>query len=354
MSFGVAVIGAGPMGEDRARRIEQEIKGAHLAVVSDIDADRAAQCVGVTGSATARYVKDPEAAIADAAVDAVIIAAPDRFHVPLTLAALRTGKPVLCEKPLAPTAAECLEVLDLEASLSGTANRARVTLGFMRRFDPGCVELRQTVTSDEFGPALMLHCVHRNVDAYPGGSEHTINASAVHEFDFVPWLLGSGIKSVPWHGGRSSTRTARQDPQFVLLETEDGVLTTLELFVSAKYGYEVRCELVCEEGTRELHTAAPTTVRHDRALGTRLPPDATLKYAEAYRGELRAWVSSLETGRDPSEFGLATAWDGYLTAAVSDAVLESMRAGDGHRVSIASVPIPGLYGLPQGTSAAVA
>lgn len=343
MSIGIAVIGAGLMGEDHARRIEKEIKGAHLAVVSDIDQGRAQSCIEATGSATARHIVDPYEAIKDQSVDAVIIAAPDRFHVGLTKAALLAGKPVLCEKPLAPTGEECLEILELEASLGGIVGAPKVTLGFMRRYDLGCRELRNMVTSGELGPALMMHCVHRNVDAYPGGSEHTVNASAVHEFDFIPWVLGSPISSVAWHAGRGSSRTKRRDPQLVLLETEDGVLVTLELLMSAHYGYEVRCELVGERGTRELSTSAPTILRAERLAGVQLAADSTLKYAEAYRLELQAWISAIEQKADPAALDLATAWDGYLAAAVSDAVLESMRFGDGRFVEVKTVERPSFY-----------
>jgi myo-inositol 2-dehydrogenase/D-chiro-inositol 1-dehydrogenase len=311
--------------------------------VSDIDASRAAKVIAATGSQTAKHLADPYAAIASDDVGAVIIAAPDQFHVPLTVAALRAGKPVLCEKPLAPTAEECHEVLQLETSLNASANAARVTLGFMRRFDPGCMELRETVTSNQFGPALLMHCVHRNVAAYPGGSEHTINASAVHEFDFIPWLLGSPITSVSWHATKSSTKTHRQDPQLVLIETESGVLTTLELFVSAQYGYEVRCELVFESGTRELNNLNHTTSRFDRREWTPFPADSTLKYSDAYRGELQAWIASIQTGTDPAEFGLANAWDCYCAAAVAEAVIESMHAGDSRRIEIDFGAVPDLY-----------
>jgi myo-inositol 2-dehydrogenase/D-chiro-inositol 1-dehydrogenase len=343
MTIGIAVIGAGLMGADHALRVEREIKGAHLAVLADLDTERAAEVIAESGSTVARVEVDPSAAIAADDVDAVIIAAPDHFHVPLTLAALRAGKHVLCEKPLAPTATECLEVLELEQQLASDGAAPRVTLGFMRRFDPGCMELRQTRESGELGEALMLHCAHRNVDPYPGDSEHTVTASAVHEFDFVPWLLGSEVTTVSWQAGKSSSRTTRRDPQLVLLETADGVLTTLELFMSAEYGYEVRGELVFERGTQSLRDLPLTDTRHALAHRTAFPVDSTRKYAEAYRGELQAWIASIRAGASPDSFGLATAWDGYAAAAVAEAVIESLRAGDARRVGVSTIERPELY-----------
>jgi myo-inositol 2-dehydrogenase/D-chiro-inositol 1-dehydrogenase len=343
MDVGIAVIGAGMMGADHALRIAREIKGARLAAVSDVDAGRAQDVIDRAASEGALATSDPVEAINSPSVEAVIIAAPDAFHAPLTLEALRAGKPVLCEKPLAPSSKECLEVLEFENQIAGSSNAARVSLGFMRRFDPACLELKATLDQQRFGPALMVHCVHRNMVAYPGGSEHTVNASAVHEFDFIPWLLNSPIASISWHAARSSGNTHRQDPQLMLLETASGVLITLEMFVSAQYGYEVRCEMVCESGTSELNDTGWTVERHNGQESRRFPPDSTLKYSTAYSGELRAWLATLTKGLSPEQVGLASAWDGYTAAVVAEAAIESMRAADGRRVPVAPGDASALY-----------
>lgn len=349
MSLGIAVIGAGLMGSEHARRLEREIKGAHLAVLSDVDEVRARGVIDRLDSEAA-YENSAEDAIARADVDAVLIAAPDRFHAPLTAVALRAGKPVLCEKPLAPSATEAYGIVKLESELVQAGMTARVSVGFMRRFDPSCVEMRQALRSGAIGEPLMAHCVHRNVWAYPGGSEHTINASAVHEFDFLPWLLDSRIESASWLAGRSTHHTERRDPQLVILESADGVLITLEMFVAAQYGYEVRCELVGEEGTAELRDQSMIALRRARTQSTPFPEDSMLKYALAYRAELTAWISSLHSsGMRPEDFGLANAWDGYTAAAVAEAVITSMHASDGRRVSVNyNRPVPSLYSSPVG------
>jgi myo-inositol 2-dehydrogenase/D-chiro-inositol 1-dehydrogenase len=68
-------------------------------------------------------------------VEGVVIASPAITHEPYTLACLEAGKPVLCEKPLAVDAAAALRVVDADT-------RGLVTVGFMRRFDPGYVGLK--------------------------------------------------------------------------------------------------------------------------------------------------------------------------------------------------------------------
>ncbi|MFI5425603.1 Gfo/Idh/MocA family protein [Aeromicrobium sp. UC242_57] len=71
--------------------------------------------------------------IASRDVDAVIIASPDFTHADLTKACFAAGKPVLCEKPLAVTAADALSVVEAEVALG----RRLLQVGFMRRYDPG-------------------------------------------------------------------------------------------------------------------------------------------------------------------------------------------------------------------------
>ena len=92
-----------------------------------------------TGLPGARATADGFALIADDAVDAVVIASHDSTHAALAIAAVRAGKPVLCEKPLAPTLAECVEVVRAERAAIGAAGLPLISLGFMRRFDPGYV-----------------------------------------------------------------------------------------------------------------------------------------------------------------------------------------------------------------------
>ncbi|MBR7560588.1 inositol 2-dehydrogenase, partial [Mycobacterium tuberculosis] len=72
-----------------------------------------------------------------------------------------------------------------------------IQVGFMRRFDPEYRQLRGLVESGETGELLVLRCAHRNAvvpDSYQ--QESLITDSVVHEFDIVPWLAGSPIRSV--------------------------------------------------------------------------------------------------------------------------------------------------------------
>jgi myo-inositol 2-dehydrogenase / D-chiro-inositol 1-dehydrogenase len=313
-SLGVGVIGAGMMGTDHVRTLTAAVDGAHVAAVADADPARASAAAELGGG---RAITDPHELIGDPQVDRVIVASFDATHEEFVLACIAAGKPVLCEKPLATTAEASLRVINAEAA----TGRRLVTLGFMRRFDPGYEAVKGRL--DEIGDVLLVHCAHRNAQA-PAiyTSEMLITSSCVHEIDISRWLLGDEIVGATVRAPRS-TRQAPSglvDPQLILLETASGVLIDIEVFVNARYGYEVRCELVGELGTLR--------------LPDQVAPDFRARFATAYRRELDCWVQGLDDG--PS------AWDGYAANAVADACLESL--ANGGRVDVQLAQKPALYG----------
>ena len=119
------------MGADHVQTITKAVSGAEIRAVADIDPKRAeAAAARVPG---AKAFASAELLIESPDVDAVIIASSDATHAQYVTACISARKPVLCEKPLAPTLAECEGILRLEEA----AAMRLVQVGFMRRFDPG-------------------------------------------------------------------------------------------------------------------------------------------------------------------------------------------------------------------------
>src|SRR5690349_14237725 len=96
-AVGVALIGSGRMGAYHGATLAQRLPGARLVAVAD-PAPGAAEKLAAAWGAGAAYT-DPAEAFADRAVEAVVIAAPARFHADLIVAAVGAGKAVFCEKP---------------------------------------------------------------------------------------------------------------------------------------------------------------------------------------------------------------------------------------------------------------
>ncbi len=320
MSVRIGVIGTGNMGADHIRNLQRFVAGSQVTVVADYNR---ATADAVAAESGARVAADGDALIADDEVDAVIIASHDSTHYAYALAAVAAGKPTLCEKPLAPTLAECEEIVAAEAAAGGNL----LSLGFMRRFDPAHTELKSAIDAGVIGPVLRVTGASRNVVSYPDTtSESIITNSVIHELDSIPWLLGSPVTSVAWLAGRPTSKVPEgvADPSLTLLRTADGVLTSVDMYVNAEYGYDLRTEVLGEKGALSLTDPALVAVDLARLRSTGYPLDWRPRFADAYRLELGAWVASVAAGA-PSP--LASAADGLAASRVAAAVITSMHEG---------------------------
>ena len=315
MSVRVGIIGVGVMGADHALILASQVPGAAIQAIYDADPKRAKAIVDETGAGA--VVTDAAALIRDPAIDAVLVATPDQTHKELVLGCLAARKPVLCEKPLAPTVAECLEVIATEAKLG----RRLAQIGYMRRFDPAYVEMKASLDSGRLGGPLMFHCFHRNVSApawFNAGM--AIGNSAVHEFDIARWLLDTELTQIQVFRPKAASTRSPGAPVFLVLESARGQLVNIEVFNDAAYGYDVRGELVCEKGTVSLRPPAHTETSMNLAQGTAYPADWRPRFADAYRLQALAWVRAVASGTSAG----ASAWDGYAAAVVAEAGLQSL------------------------------
>ena len=332
MSVRVGIIGVGVMGADHARILASQVPGAIIQALYDADPTRANAIADETGART--VVPDAAALIGDAAVDAVLVASPDRTHKDLVLACIAARKPVLCEKPLAPTAVECLEVISAESKLG----RQLVQIGYMRRFDPAYVEMKSSVLSGRLGSPLMFHCIHRNMSAPSWfDSKMAISNSAVHEFDIARWVLDAELTNIQVFRPKAAKLESPGAPVFLVLETSKGQLVNVEVFNDAAYGYDVRGEIVCETGTISLRAPGHTETNVNLTHGIAYPADWRPRFADAYRLQAQAWVGAIESGTAVG----ATAWDGYAAAAVAEAGLQSLV--EGRAAAIRLVEQPAIY-----------
>jgi myo-inositol 2-dehydrogenase/D-chiro-inositol 1-dehydrogenase len=338
MTLGVGVIGTGMIGQDHIRRITRVLSGGTVVAVTDVDAARAEQVAAeLPGAAVHPTAQD---LIAAGHVDAVLIASWGPAHEEQVIAAIGAGKPVFCEKPLAPSKDACLRIIDAELA----AGRRLVQVGFMRRYDAGYRAMKAVVDDGGIGAPLMMHCAHRNPSVPPYGftTEMSITDSAVHEIDLVRWLFDEEVAAASVLKPRRTGKAApgEHDPLIVLLEMASGILVDDEVFVNAAYGYDVRGEIVCESGTVALADADQVIVRAGNRHGGHVPADWRERFARAYDAELADWLTAAAQGTSAGP----GSWDGYAAAAVTDSCLEALRTG--RRVAVPLAERPGFYANP--------
>lgn len=334
MTLRIGLIGAGGMGRAHVERIENELAGARVVAIADINIDGAKAVAEPLG---AKAYRSGAELIADPEVDAVIIATFGKVHAPDLLACIEAGKYVLCEKPMVTTAEDGVKILQAEQK----AGKKLVTVGFMRRFDAGYQEMRKVLESGELGYATLLHCRHRN----PSVSENyttrnMIDDTAIHEIDICRYLLGEEIVKVRVDAPRATSKRFPhlQDPLVLVATTESGVLIDDEVNVNIQFGYSIECELVMEAGTIRLGDQEHTVIRDGHGNRNAICGSHIDRFHAAFNQEFQQWIRAVE--RD--EHTGSTAWDGYAATCVVDAGLESLENG-GREVTVSMIEKPAFY-----------
>lgn len=326
MSVRVAVLGAGIMGADHARILAQDVPGAAVQVICDMSLARAQEVGNATGALDVS--DDPFATIRRADVDAVLIASPDQTHPAFVLASLAADKPILCEKPLAQTSAECLTLVEAEIA----RGRRLLQVGFMRRYDPSYASVKAVIERGQVGGSLMMHNFHRAVSAPPDFTgPMAITNAAPHEFDISRHVLQTDFKAITAFAPTAASEELRCGPVLLVLETTGGHLVTIEVHVNAVYGYDVKAEVVGEVGAVRLTQPMHDQISCQQTSSTAFHADWRTRFAEAYRLQNQDWVQSILNGQPPAR--AANAWDGYLAAVIAKCGVEALVTG-------ARVPIP--------------
>ncbi|MER9972163.1 Gfo/Idh/MocA family oxidoreductase [Mesorhizobium sp. M0060] len=333
MTIRIAVIGAGLMGADHAKIVAEELPGATLQLVCDMDEQRARSVADACGAID--IATDPKGAITRQDVDAVIIASPDFTHAPLSMACIAAGKRVLCEKPLSQASADCIAVMEAEQK----AGAKFVQLGFMRRYDRSYQEMKQALDNGHLGRALMMHNFHRNVEtpAADFTGAMAITNSAPHEFDVVRYVLGTEYAAISaFQPSRSDARVA---PVVMVLETVDGQLVNIEINNNAAYGYDVRAELIGENGAVATNNVAYTRTESALTQSTNYDADWRTRYYDAYRRQNRDFLRFVMTGEFPAT--ASDCWDGYCAAVVAEAGVVALK--EARRTPVQMIAKPEFY-----------
>ena len=99
-----------------------------------------------------------------------------------------------------------------------------------------------------------------------------------------------------------------KDPQIMLLRTKKGVCIDVEVFVNCKFGYDINCEVVCEDGAIKMPSPIYPSIRKNAAVSTTIDTDCFVRFKDAYDTEVQDWVDAAAEGA----INGPTAWDGYL------------------------------------------
>jgi predicted dehydrogenase len=188
--LGIAVVGAGFMGQLHARTVAESDQ-ALLAGIVDIDEEAGRSAATRFGTA---YFHRVEESLQDATIEAYIVAVPDKLHTEVSCKILLAGRPVLLEKPLAHTLEDARKIV--EASRTG---RGRLLVGHILRFDPRYAGAAAAVGDGRIGApihAMAGRISSRIVGTRMNGSSSVLFYLGVHDADAIQWVTGRRIVRV--------------------------------------------------------------------------------------------------------------------------------------------------------------
>ncbi|MER6036818.1 Gfo/Idh/MocA family oxidoreductase [Streptomyces sp. NPDC001835] len=295
----IGILGLGRIGAFHAETLAG-LDAVESLVVADPFADAARAAAERFG---ARIADSPQSLLA-AGVDGLVVAAATDAHPALIRAGVEAGVPVFCEKPVARTMAEGLEVLD-----AVRGGGVPVQIGFNRRFDAGFSAARAAVRGGELGKLHSVRCTTLDPApppaAYIAASGGIFRDCAVHDFDVVRWVTGREVTEVYAAGGNRGAGHIREagdaDTTGAVLTLDDGTLAMVSNSRHNGRGYDVRMELlgfedslaVGLEDKLPLRSAEPGAV-----FPSGVPHDFFMdRFAAAYRAELAAFTEVVAGAR---------------------------------------------------------
>ncbi|PKW16544.1 Gfo/Idh/MocA family protein [Saccharopolyspora spinosa] len=289
------IVGAGRMGSIHARSLAA---AGHELVVHDRDA--------AAGAALARQV-DGDVADLDELLercDALVVATPANERMPLLLRALSTGLPIFCEKPLATSVAQGVELVD-----AADHHGATVHMGFQRRCDPQYLALRRRIETGRLGRPLMVRATaydHRPPPEDYAEPEDGIFADClIHDIDAATWLTGQEPVGVLADGAQllsPSPQRSYYDIATLVITYAGGCRAVLTASRMDPLGYDHRMEIL---GTADSVSVGLTGRSPLHLVETGAPPTDgsgpawrgfSDRFAEGYKTEMRVFADMVTNG----------------------------------------------------------
>jgi predicted dehydrogenase len=332
----VAVVGLGFMGVTHLRAYLANPQARVVAVCDTARVPVNGVLAGVSGNirktddirlgAEVGVFRQLDELLAGPGVELVDLCTPTPLHPEQSIAALKAGKNVLCEKPLARTSAAAREMLRVAEDAPGILMPA-----MCMRFWPGWCWLQSVVAEQTYGRVLAAQ--FRRVSEMPAWSTETYADGGsdlggalfdlhIHDTDFVNFLFGrpagvssSGVTSAS--GAINHVVTEYRFPGGPAVHAEGSWL------LAKGSGFNMAYTLHCDRATLDFDLARGAEALRVTEAG-REPRTVRLEGPDGYSAEIEYVLNCVATGRAPQ---IVTARDGLTALEICEAEEESVRTG---------------------------
>ena len=320
------LIGLGWFGEIHAETLAA-MPGIRLEALCTRRPDRLAQVADRFGVAK-RYTNYHDL-LADPSIDVVGITTHINDHRQIAIDALRAGKHVFLEKPMAPTAADCDKILEAARAAKGF-----FMVGHICRFDPRVALAKAAIDAGRVGKIVSMHA-RRNLSKTIGrmvlDSISALMGDGIHDGDLMLWFTGAKPLTVyaqEIHPGTNKN----PDGGWAMARLDNGAIAVIEsiwhLPETTPYQIDARMEVIGTEGALYINCGEAGLEIHD-AKGNHMPdtlywPDVSGQRFGILRAELRYFADCVIAGQKPERITPQESRDAvaFLAAAV-----ESSRTG---------------------------
>lgn len=326
----VGIIGAGLQGKRRAQALARS-NDCELVIVASMNPKAVQSLVSDTGCLGTLEWRD---VVSRDDVETVIICTPPDLHEVMCIEALRSGKHVLCEKPLARTPEESQRIVDA-AQKSGR----KLKCGFNHRHHPAVEQAKSWVDQGMLGKLHFIRCRYgiggrtgfdkewRAVPEIAGGGE--LLDQGMHAIDLARWFMGDFIEATGFLQTFFWDMAPLEDNAFCLFRTDKGQVASIHVSWT-QWKNLFSFEVFGEDGYITVEGLGGGYGVEKVAIGKR---DFSKPFEEQiieFRGEDRSWdkewqefVSAIKEDREPMANGV----DGIEAVKLAHAIYECDNTG---------------------------
>ena len=219
-----AIVGLGWWGQTQIEAVQGSDKIRFVAATTRSLSDDAAE---FCKQYDLELKPDYDAILADPNIDAVVLVTPNSQHVPQTLAAIKAGKHVFCEKPFSLDGAGAQQSVDAAAAAGLTLG-----VGYSRRFHPEMIDLKKKVDNGDLGTILHIeatmtfpNALYLKPGAWRADTSETpcggLTPMGVHAIDGMIDMLGE-IDEVYCQSFRRAIEVEADDTTSILFRMKNG------------------------------------------------------------------------------------------------------------------------------------
>ncbi|WP_028548073.1 Gfo/Idh/MocA family protein [Paenibacillus sp. UNC451MF] len=351
-TFRIGIIGCGGIAKGKHMPALKNQANVEMVAFCDIVLEKAHKAAANFGAPDAKVYEDYRELLNDSSIDIVHVCTPNDSHAEISIASLESDKHVMCEKPMAKTAADARRMVEA-AKRTGK----KLTIGYQNRFRSDSQYLKQLCSDGELGEIYYAkaHAIRRRavptwgvfLDEEKQGGGPLIDIGT-HALDLTLWMMDNykpkAVLGTAFHklshkknaanawGSWDPEKFTVEDSAFGMITMENGATIVLESSwaINMLQTGEAKTTLCGTEGGADMQDGLRINgEKHSRLFMNQIQLDA--KGVDFYDGkkespadlEMRLWLEAVEQDKEP----IVTPEQACVVSEILEAIYESSKTG---------------------------